>query len=421
MIRESLRRATSAVLAFGTQGLSVTEARQVHAATVGSLAVIAVTPFFTMLSLAQGHAFFSFEVAVTFLVNPALLAPYVALLKLGRVESAKIAYAIGTNLIAVFYAFLFSEGAGLYFYAFALAVMPFFLFDQRRGFLLAVFTMLPAVSFLVMTTYFESPTEGFGMPPNLLHQLWTLNFVSALFVTSIVYTVIFVMIRRAEDRLARFSGTVSEYLDASLVDRLRDGADVAPRLRRLTVFFSDLIGSTRTSFAMGKEAFGQMIDEYVREMQKIIKAHGGYIEDVSGDGILGYVGNFDSTGPKADAVAVVSMCVEMRRRLKALAPRFRDLYGLPGELRVRIGISSGEAMVGKTAGARAIYTANGDVVNLGAKLEKRVGEVSPNGGILVSRETADLLSGLFELEPHTLDIEGRSIETFLVIEPEALP
>jgi class 3 adenylate cyclase len=166
---------------------------------------------------------------------------------------------------------------------------------------------------------------------------------------------------------------------------------------------------------MSNEAFGRMLDEYVREMQAIIVAHGGYIEDVSGDGILGYAGNFDSGGKRQDAIAVVALCIEMRRRLAALVPEFRQRYGLKSDLNVRIGISSGEATVGRTAGARAIYTANGDIVNLGAKLEKKVGEICATGGILVSQATADLIGDAYDLEPHRIEVEGAPLAVYRVM------
>lgn len=67
----------------------------------------------------------------------------------------------------------------------------------------------------------------------------------------------------------------------------------------------------------------------------------------------------------------VTMASEMVAKLEELVPGFKEIYSLPEDLYMRVGISSGETMVGKTEGTRAIYTANGDVVNFGAKLEKR--------------------------------------------------
>jgi len=221
-------------------------------------------------------------------------------------------------------------------------------------------------------------------------------------------------LRSTNHRLARFSGAVSEYLDPMLVGSLQDGGDVEPKVHFVTVFFADLAGSTRISRAMSDSAFGTMIQEFVGEMQRIIKTRRGYLEDISGDGIFGYLGNFESQGPEADAVDAVEMARIMQARLIELSAEFETRFDLPETLLMRVGISSGEALVGKTAGARAIYTANGDIVNLGAKLEQKLKELSDAGGILISAETAKLVAGHFVLTPHEVAIEGEDMTAYTV-------
>lgn len=412
--RERLERVKRAVFGFGTAGLSEAEARRMHTCTIGVICLVGVGPSFTLLTMYYHMSFFSRAVQVTYLVNPIALAPYVIVAGLGYRDAARVVYAIGVNLIVPTYTLLFSVDAGLYLYAPALGLTPFFIFGPHERKRQVFFVALPAVVFVLSAIWGQIPWPGFELVPEVLARLWNLNFLTSFLISVFLFAYLVSVVRKGEERMARFSSAVSEFLDGGLVERLREGADLSPRLRYLTVFFSDLIGSTRTSFEMGNDAFGRMIDEYVREMQAIIEEQGAYIEDVSGDGILGYAGNFESRGRKQDAAAVVSICVLMRARLAELAPRFRELYGLPGDLNVRIGISSGEATVGRTAGARAIYTANGDIVNLGAKLEKKVADLSATGGILISQATADLVGDDFNLARHRVDVEGRKIEAFLV-------
>jgi class 3 adenylate cyclase len=164
---------------------------------------------------------------------------------------------------------------------------------------------------------------------------------------------------------------------------------------------------------MEAEQFGAMIQQFVREMQRIIKAHRGYLEDISGDGIFGYVGNFDSLGPAQDAISVVTLACDMQSRLKVLNDTFRHRYDLPEPLAMRIGISSGEALVGKTDGVRAVYTANSESVNLGAKLEQAMKRLA-NGGVLLSAETTALVSGRFEVSEHTVRIDGHEVKAYSV-------
>jgi class 3 adenylate cyclase len=104
----------------------------------------------------------------------------------------------------------------------------------------------------------------------------------------------------------------------------------------------------------------------------------------------------------------------MQLRLADLSNEFQSRYGLSEPLRMRIGISSGNALVGKTAGVRAIYTANGDIVNLGAKLEQRLRDLTDGGGILISEQTAALVEGHFALDRHILIIEGQEMGAYMV-------
>ncbi len=221
-------------------------------------------------------------------------------------------------------------------------------------------------------------------------------------------------IQAANKHLSQFSEAVSDYLDPMLVSKLRYGGDVEPRVHFVTVFFADLVGSTRLSREMDDHSFGTMIQVFVGEMQRVIKAHRGYLEDISGDGIFGYIGNFDSRGSESDAAEAIVMALKMQLRLADLSNEFESRYGLSEPLRMRIGISSGNALVGKTAGVRAIYTANGDIVNLGAKLEQRLRDLTDAGGILISEQTAALVEGHFALDRHIVTIEGQEMGAYMV-------
>ncbi len=80
--------------------------------------------------------------------------------------------------------------------------------------------------------------------------------------------------------------------------------------------------------------------------------------------------------------------------------------------------ASSTAMISGSASrlsqTRAIYTANGDVVNLGAKLEKKVKDISARGGILLSESTGRCVAGDFRLEQHEMDIEGEALISYAV-------
>ena len=106
---------------------------------------------------------------------------------------------------------------------------------------------------------------------------------------------------------------------------------------------------------------------YLSAMTDIIEAHGGFVDKYIGDaivGVFGAPGSKTSTMP-AQAVRAALACGER------LAGAQRDSGGFPGsELRHRIGLNSGEALVGNVgSGRRFNYTVIGDVVNLASRLE----------------------------------------------------
>ena len=65
----------------------------------------------------------------------------------------------------------------------------------------------------------------------LLEILFAVNTATTFFVICVITFIFYNLVQRAEERLTRFSGAVSEYLDPSLVDNLGNGADLSPGSR----------------------------------------------------------------------------------------------------------------------------------------------------------------------------------------------
>jgi class 3 adenylate cyclase len=421
---EFFHRLRDRLYALGAEGLEGAELRQVNMAAVTSVIVLVTMPSFALFFALYDFDRLNLAIQIVLLVMVPQLLPLI-LLSTGRVLAARVVLALLINGTIAFYGYLYGVSSGTALYNFGTVLLAFLVFGHSRWPLLVTFVLLPMVLSVYETFYFLTPHPALNMDQDLLDTLFVLNAVTTFIIISLITHTFYALVVRAEDGLqkahdreVRFAGAVSEYLDPSLVEGLRGGADLEPRVRHLTVFFSDLVGSTRISFAMDRDAYGRMINAYVHAMQAIIKGAGAYIEDISGDGVLGYFGNFETQGAEADAARAVAMAQGMQFRLAELVPTFKRDFGLPENLAMRIGMASGEAMVGKTAGARAIYTANGDVVNLGAKLEKAVKEVSPGGGILLSEAMGRAIVGGITPEiarhRHEMVIEGEPVITFLV-------
>ena len=93
--------------------------------------------------------------------------------------------------------------------------------------------------------------------------------------------------------------------------------------------------------------------------------------------------------------------------LDAGADRWRDEYGV--EVRLAIGVNSGEAIVGNIGSDKRMeYTVVGDVVNVAARLEAIAGA----NQVLVAEGTHDLVGDDFELRLlGARKLTGRKTET----------
>ena len=108
------------------------------------------------------------------------------------------------------------------------------------------------------------------------------------------------------------------------------------------------------------------MNEYLSAMTDIIEAHGGFVDKYIGDAIVAVFGApLDDPDHAANAVRAALRCA-------ATAARARSRRGrIPGpRLRQRIGLNTGEALVGNIGSRRRFnYTVMGDMVNLASRLE----------------------------------------------------
>lgn len=157
--------------------------------------------------------------------------------------------------------------------------------------------------------------------------------------------------------------------------------------KKLVVFFSDIKGFTSLSEEIEPEELTDLLNNYLTEMSKIVFSHGGTIDKFIGDSVMVFFGDPESKGTKKDAIACVSMAIEMRRHMIVLQQRWRS-QGIKSPLEIRMGINTGFCTVGNFgAENRMDYTIIGKEVNLASRLES----ASEAGEILISYETYSLV------------------------------
>ena len=186
--------------------------------------------------------------------------------------------------------------------------------------------------------------------------------------------------------LVDLSEKLAKYFSPQVYDSIFSGElDVKIQTQRkpLTVFFSDLQGFTELTERLEPEILTELLTQYLTEMSKIAIRWGGTIDKFIGDAILVFFGDPESRGNKEDAMACVSMALEMLEKLELLREAWRE-RGLARSLNARIGIHSGVCTVGNFGSEdRLDYTVIGNGVNLAARLETN----SESNKILISEDT----------------------------------
>jgi class 3 adenylate cyclase len=173
----------------------------------------------------------------------------------------------------------------------------------------------------------------------------------------------------------RIRETFGRYIDPRVVDALIDQpklAAVEGQRRVMTVMFCDMKGFTNLSAGMTPQGLVKVMNRYLSTMSEPIRRHRGVIDKYIGDAIMAYWGPpFVEEADEAQFACVAAM--EILERIIQLRDELRELLGLrvmPAEVDLRIGIATGEALVGSIGSDIMMnYTVMGDTVNLAARLE----------------------------------------------------
>ena len=176
--------------------------------------------------------------------------------------------------------------------------------------------------------------------------------------------------------LANLSGAIADmagglaafrkYIPADLVRSLvSEGIEPRPggSVRTLTVLFADIAGFTGLSERLGDRII-PLLSSYLDTMSREITAHGGTIDKFIGDAVMAFWGA--PAGNIHHAVDACRSALACQRALRESA--LTDDSDRP--LAVRIGINSGEMLVGNIGSeVRLNYTVIGDAVNVASRLE----------------------------------------------------
>ena len=159
------------------------------------------------------------------------------------------------------------------------------------------------------------------------------------------------------------------YLAPEMVKKLQKNPallKLGGETKQLTFLFSDIRGFTPISekYKSNPQGLTELINKFLTPMTDIILKHGGTVDKYMGDCIMAFW-NSPLDCPNHQEMAIIS-AREMKRKLTRM--NIKEEFGQ--ELRIGIGINTGEAVVGNMGSEQRFdYSVLGDAVNLASRLE----------------------------------------------------
>jgi class 3 adenylate cyclase len=173
----------------------------------------------------------------------------------------------------------------------------------------------------------------------------------------------------------RMRETFGRYIDPRVVEGLieRQSLTATDGERRvMTVLFCDMKGFTSLSEGMTPQGLVKVMNHYLSTMSGPIRSRQGIIDKYIGDAIMAYWGppfNEDADQARLACLAAIDMA-DRGTALRTELPELLGVRSVPSECDIRIGIATGEVLVGSIGSEFMMsYTVMGDAVNLASRLE----------------------------------------------------
>ena len=290
---------------------------------------------------------------------------------------------------------------------FGLTVLGLLLFDARivRGGMLTFIVLVAATTTaeqMGLVRYAPIFTEA-PFSRGHLATSWLLGRGGVSFVILVVVAYLFV---GAMERLGRATALIRRYVPAQLAERILSGEHTGtarPERRKVTLFFSDVVGFTDTADEMEPEDLSALLNEYLSEMTAIADRFGATVNQFVGDGIMIFFGAPEATNDRDHALRAVRMALAMQGRMRELGEKWFN-EGIQTPFRIRVGVNTGVASVGDFGSeGRTTYSAIGNQTNLTARIQDHC----EPGKVLISHTTWALVKDEIACEEHgEIEVKG---------------
>ena len=183
------------------------------------------------------------------------------------------------------------------------------------------------------------------------------------------------------------------------VHRSVEDSPSAAEYKQVTVLFADVVHSMDIAASVGTERLREIMTALLDRSAAVVRRFGGTVDKFTGDGIMAVFGAPMALEDHAFRACLAAL--EIQAQTAKLADEIKGRDGI--ELQLRIGLNSGQVIVGEIGSGTASYTAIGEQVGMAQRMES----VAPPGGVMLSEPTARLVENTVVLgEPELVHIKG---------------
>ena len=149
------------------------------------------------------------------------------------------------------------------------------------------------------------------------------------------------------------------------------------------MLFADVVHSMDIAAAVGAERLREIMAELVDRCAAVVQRFGGTVDKFTGDGIMAVFGA--PVALEDHAVRACLAALGIQEEADRLADEVQARDGV--DLRLRVGLNSGQVIAGEIGSGALGYTAIGEQVGMAQRMES----VAPPGGVMLSESTARLV------------------------------
>jgi class 3 adenylate cyclase len=175
--------------------------------------------------------------------------------------------------------------------------------------------------------------------------------------------------------------------------------DTHAEYKQVTILFADMVHSMDIAAAVGAERLREIMTELVAHAAGVVQRYGGTVDKFTGDGIMAVFGAPAALEDHALRACLAALGIQ--EEVTHLATQVARRDGI--DLRLRVGLNSGQVIAGEIGSGALGYTALGEQVGMAQRMES----VAPPGGVMLSESTARLVEGAAALgECDLVQIKG---------------